>query len=247
MENVQLVDDGSGWYYLTGELVNTGSQWAHINSLAGAVLDDSNSVLSADWTDTFTTELAPAGDATGRDRTPFEINFPNPGGGTQWQLFTDVNVTANVTDYPMVLTLTNGYVDQYGSFHVVGWITNNSGQPLDTMVVAGLYSADGMVLDSGYAFVPVPVKPGAAAPFNISSFSGVNNRSDKTSLVSTYSTQFDTWFTSPVSYDFVDLSADGETVQKDGATWTFSGSVTNTSDKSLTGVTVVAMVMDTQN
>ncbi len=56
-ENVQLVDDGSGWYYLTGELVNTGSQWAHINSMAGAVLDDSRKILSADWT------------ATSRDRT----------------------------------------------------------------------------------------------------------------------------------------------------------------------------------
>jgi hypothetical protein len=36
-------------------------------------------------------------------------------------------------------------------------------------------------------------------------------------------------------------------VQKDGATWTFNGNIINTSDKSLSGATVVVMVIDAQN
>jgi hypothetical protein len=246
-EHVQLMDDGSGWYYLTGELVNTGSQWAHINSLAGAVLDDTNNVLSADWTNTYTTELAPTGDALSRDRTPFKVSFPNPGGSTQWTLYWDAVVTDKVTDYPMDVKVTNSYYDQYGSAHLVGWITNNSDQPLDSLVVAGLYAADGTVLDASYAFVPVPMKPGAATPFNISSFGSVNYSKDQASLEKSYSAQTDTGFTSPPSSEFVDLTATGETVQKDGSTWTFSGIVSNTSGKNLSGSTVVVMVMDAQN
>jgi hypothetical protein len=246
-ENILLTDDESGWLFLTGKLVNTGNQWAHINGLAGAILDDSNKLLSANWTSTYTTELAPAGDSNSRDRTPFAIKIPNPSGGTQWQLYKDVDVTENVIDFPMEISISNGYSDQYGSYHVVGWITNNSDQPLDTLVVAGLYSSDTTVLDSSYAFVPVPVIPGGTAPFNVSSFDGVNGNQDQISIVSTFSAQFDNWFTSPSLYDFVELSATGETVQKDGSSWTFNGTVTNSSDKSLSRITVMVKVMDSQN
>lgn len=246
-ENVQLVDDGSGWYFLTGDLVNTGSQWAHINGLAGAVLDDSNKILSADWTTTFTTELAPTGDPNSRDRTPFEIDFPNPGSGTQWHIYTDVNIAENAVDYPIEVKVTNTYFDQFGYARIIGWVTNNSDQSLDSLVVAGLYSSDGTALDASYSFVPVPINPGVAVPFSISSFASVNHNPNLAALVSTYSTRFDPWFTSPTSNEFLDLSDTDGTVQKDGATWTFDGSVTNTSDMSMSGITVVAMVMDSQN
>jgi hypothetical protein len=245
-EDVQLTDDGSGWYYLTGELVNTGTQWAHINSLAGAVLDDSNNLLSTDWTSTFSTELAPAGDSQGRDKTPFEINFPNPGNSTQWSLYWDADVIDSVTDYSLDVKVTDFYFDQYGSAHLVGWVTNNSSQSLDSMVVGGLYGADGTVLDSSYAFVPIPLKPGVAAPFNISSFGSVNYNSSQAALVKSTTAQIDSWFTSPLSTESVDLVYANQTIQSDGATWTFGGDVTNTSGKKLSGITVVVMISDAQ-
>jgi hypothetical protein len=246
-QKVQLVDDGSGWFYLTGELVNKGSQWAHINSLAGGVLDDSNILLSANWTSTYTTELAPAGDALGRDRTPFEINFPNPNGSTQWKLYWDADVTDSVTDYPIEVKVTNLYFDQNGSAHLIGWMTNNSDQPLDSLVIAGLHSADGTVLDSAYSYVPVPMKPGAPVPFSVIEFGSVNSNPNQASLVRNASAQPDPWFTSPPTFEFVDLTATDESIQKNGATWTFNGEVTNSSGKDLSGATVVVMVMDSQN
>jgi hypothetical protein len=246
-ENVQLVDDGHGWYYLTGELVNTGTKWAHINNLAGAVLDDSNHLLSTDWTASFATELAPTGDASGRDRTPFEINFPNPIGATKWHVYLDADVTDSVIDYPLGVTISNTYFDQYGSFHVVGWVANNSDKLLDSLVVAGVYGVDKTVLDSSYSFVPIPVKPGAKAAFGVSSFSSINYNPNQASLVSTTTIQADPWFTYPPTNDVVDLTASGENITKNGATWTFDGSVVNTSNKSLSGATVVVMIMDAQN
>jgi hypothetical protein len=246
-ENVQLVDNGQGWYYLTGELVNTGSKWAHINSLAGAVKDDSSHVLSADWTASYATELAPAGDSAGRDRTPFEINFPNPGGATKWHVYLDADVTTTVIDYPLGVTITNTYFDQYGSFHVVGWLANNSDKLLDSLTVAGVYGADKTVLDASYSFVPIPVKPGSNAAFGVSSFSNINYNPNQASLVSTTTIQADPWFTSPPTNDVVDLAASGENITKTGATWAFDGNVVNTSTKSLSGASVVVMIMDAQN
>jgi hypothetical protein len=246
-ENIQIVDDGAGGFYLTGRLVNKGSQWVHIKGLAGGVLDDSNTLLTANWTSTYTTELAPAGDTLGRDKTPFEISFPEPEGGTQWRLFVDADAIDNVTDYALALTLTNGYFDQNRSYHVVGWITNNSSQSLDSLVIAGLYSEDGTVLDASYAFVPIPIKPGASAPFSVSSFESINFNLNQASQVSTNTAQFDTWFTIPTPYEFVDLTPSRENVQKDVTSWTITGYVTNSSGRSLSGETVVCMVMDGQN
>jgi hypothetical protein len=246
-ENIQIVDDGSGRIYLTGELVNTGNQWAHINSLAGGVLDDANNLLSADWTVTFTTELAPAGDPLGRNRTPFEIDFPNPGGGTQWKLYYDADMTENVIDYPIEIKVTNYYIDENASAHLIGWITNKSDQPLDSLVVAGLYAEDGTVLDSSYAFIPVPIEPGLAAPFNISTFWKVNNNPDLSSQVNAYSIQYDPWFTSITTNEYVELSATGEIVEKVGGTWTFNGDVPNSSGRNLSGATVAILIMDGQN
>lgn len=248
-ENVQIVDNGSGWYYLTGELVNKGTQWARINYLAGAILDTSNNVLSADQTITYTTELAPAGDTSGGDRTPFEINFPNPGGSAtpNWNLYWDTDVIDNANLYPVTTNITNGYVDQYGAQHIVGWVTNHSNQALTSLVVAGLYDQVGIALDASYSNLAIPLKAGEAIPFSILTFGNVDNDPAQAAQVRTFTAQVDPGNTALLNYEFVELAANGETIQKDGATWTISGSVTNTSNQQLSSATVVVAVMDAQN
>jgi hypothetical protein len=247
-ENVQLVDNGLGLYYLTGKIINTGSRWAHIQGLAGGVLDDSNNLLSANLATTYTTELAPAGDPNGFDRTPFEITFPIPGGSTKWQLYLDADATDIVTNYPLEMKITSTYFDQEGSANIVGWVTNNSTQTLMVShMVGGLYAGDGTVLDAGNSIVPVPVKPGESAPFSISEFGLVNHDSNQIALVQTCSAQYDPYFTFPSSFESVDLTAVPDPIQQDNATWIFSGTVTNSSGRNLSGITVTAMIMDSQN
>ncbi len=65
--------------------------------------------------------------------------------------------------------------------------------------------------------------------------------------MNTTSIQADPWFTYPPTNDVVDLAASGEAVTKNTSTWTFEGNVVNTSDKSLSGATVVVMISDAQN
>jgi len=248
-ENVQLVDNGTGWFYLTGDLVNKGTEWAHIKSLAGAVLDASNNVLSADWTATYATELAPTGDPSGGDRSPFEINFPNPGGSSTspWSLYWDTEVVDNASTYPVTATITNGYVDQYGAQHIVGWVTNHSNQPLTSSVVAGLYDQGGIAMDASYSYLPIPMKAGSAVPFSVSTFSNVDNNPTQAALVRTFTAQIDPWNTASPNYKFIELTPGGESIKNDGATWTVDGSVTNTSNQKLNSATAVVSIMDTQN
>jgi hypothetical protein len=247
-ENVQLYDDGNGTYYLTGKLVNLSGNWAHIKSLAGGVMGDTNNVLSANLASIYTTELAPAGDANGYDRTPFEITFPFPVGATKWQLYWDADIIELSSDFPLQITITNTYFDQDGSARIFGWISNNSSQTLDgTQVVAGLYASDGTVVDAGNSIVPVPIRAGASIPFGISEFGIVNHNSAQASLVQSCSAQIDPYYITPALMETIDLAAGSETVQKDGSIWTFNGNVINTSGRNLSRITVVAMVLDATN
>jgi len=247
-ENVQIIDNGAGWYYLTGDLVNKGAAWARVNGLAGAILDASNNVLSADQTITFTTELAPAGDPSGGDRTPFEINFPNPGGSPapNWNLYWDTDVIDNANVYALTTNITNGYVDQYGAQHIVGWVTNHSSQTLTSLVVAGLYNQAGIALDASSSNLAIPLKAGEAIPFNVTTFGNVDNNPAQAAQVRTFTAQVDPGDTALPDYEFVELAAGGETIQKDGATWTIAGSVANTSNQLLSSATVVTAVLDAQ-
>jgi hypothetical protein len=246
--NVQIVSDNSGTYYLSGELVNQGDQWAHINNLAGGVLNDANDVLSAGQTGTYASELAPTGDASSRDRTPFVVDFPDPGGNvSQWSMWWDAEVDSSAMDYPVAVNLTNGYFDDFGDFHVVGTLTNNSDQPLNTIAVAGLYGADGTVLDADYAFSPYPLPVGVAVPFDISYFGNVNYNQTQANLVDSYTVQVDEWNTYPPSYDNVNLSSTNETIEKDSAQWTVNGTFVNSSTSNVDGATVLVAVYDAQN
>lgn len=247
-QNVNIVEDGYGNYYLTGELVNLSNQWVHISGLAGGVLDDANNVLSADWTTTFIAELAPTGDAELRDITPFAVDFPIPTQeATQWSIWWDVAVSSNVIDYPLTVTVTNSYFDDYGDVHLVGYVENGYDSALTTILVGGLYDVDGVTLDAGYTFLGAPMAAGGTMPFDISYFGGVNYIEEQAALIDAYLVNYDPWSTYEPFYEIVDLTYSGETVSKSGASWTVSGTFTNSSDQNLTDVVVMVAVFDSSD
>jgi hypothetical protein len=248
VENTQLVDDGQGTLYLTGELVNQGSQWAHINTLAGAALDNKDAVVSTDWTSTYTTELAPTGDQAGRDRTPFVISFPSPSGveAAQWVTYVDADVIDAPTEYPIQIELSNTYFDSWGDFHIVALLTNTGSDNLKTIVVAGLYADDNTVLDADWSFAPIVLSPGESVPVDISSFSSVNYSDTQAGRVSTFTVQTDPYSTYPSLYDVVVLSTKNDQVQKNSDSWTITGDVTNTSSQKLSSETVIVAIYDGQ-
>jgi len=245
--NVQIIDNGSGWFYLSGDLLNQSNQWVRVDGLAGAVLDASGKVLSAGWSGTFSSTLAPAGDVNGRDRTPFLIAFANPGPEVSlWRVYWDATVDNSLTDYPIQSAVTNSYFDQYGSYHLVGWATNLADQPLTVMLVSGLSSESGSVVDASVNTLPVPIAPGASQPFNISSFSNVNFDVDQASLVRNHQILVDLLYTSPPNSQTLELVPEQEQVTRDVSTWLVSGSFTNSTDRVLRDAIAVVEVLDPQ-
>jgi len=248
VENDQLVDDGQGTLYLSGELVNLSSQWAHINTLAGAALDNNDVVMSTDWTSTYTTELAPTGDQEERDRTPFVISFPSPSGveAAQWVIYVDADVVDAPTEYPIQSELPNNYFDSWGDFHIVALLTNTGSDNLNTIVVAGLYADDNTVLDADWSFVPIVLSPGESVPVDISAFSSVNYSDTQAGRVSTFTVQTDPYSTYPSTYEVVALTTKNDQVQKNSDSWTITGDVTNTSSQKLSSETVIVAIYDGQ-
>jgi len=85
----------------------------------------------------------------------------------------------------------NGYVDQYGAQHIVGWVTNHSSQTLTSLVVAGFYNQAGIALDASSSNLAIPLKAGEAIPFNVTTFGNVDNNPAQAAQVRTFTAQVD--------------------------------------------------------
>ena len=247
-ENIQLVDDNKGTLYLTGNLVNTGNRWVSIHSLAGAVVGGSENPLAAGSSFVHLGMLAPAGDSEQRDRTPFVISIPSPGPGqVDWRIYWDADLADAPPDYAIGVNFTNTYYDQEGSYHIVGYVTNNTSEALAPLLVAGLSAEDGTVLDAAYSFHAITVEPGEGVPFDLSYFGSVNSNPTESARVRNFTVQVDPARTKPPTAQPVDLTAIGEQTEKNGAVWTFTGDVTNTTNNNLSGVTVIVAIKDAQD
>ncbi len=244
VEHLTLTDDGRGALYLTGEILNAGSEWVRIHALAGGVLDAEGVLLSADWTPVFMTMLAPAGDIGGRDRTPFVVQFPHPGAGARTPtVYLDADLSDPPPAAPVAVDNTNAYFDQYGAYHLVGALTNQTDRPLDLVLVAGLYAADGTVLDAAAQPLPLTLLPGERLPFEVSSFSSLDFNPALAGRLLSHAVRVDAGRLSGPQAP-VRLVTSGDQVTQAGSTLTVSGAVTNASGGPLAQITVLAALVD---
>jgi hypothetical protein len=250
VQNVRRVDGGDGFLYLSGELVNLESQWVRVWNLAGAVSDESDTIRAASDVSPFHRgDLAPAGDSQGREVTPFVIQVPNPGIAAEKDLFFYYTELSSPPEIWPEAQMTNPYADSLGGYHVVGWVTNPGSSECIPKVFAALYGRDGSVLDVGYDFFSfMSLMPGDKLPFDTATFYYRGKPLD-TSLVDHIVVQVDGCgggeaFESALA--FVSLETSDEQVQKDGANWTLTGSVRNTSERKLRDIGVRAAVLDSK-
>jgi hypothetical protein len=245
IEHLTMTDDGRGMLYLTGEILNVGNEWVQIHALAGGVLDAEGMLHSADWTPVFMSMLAPAGDIAGRDRTPFVIQLPHPGAGAR---IPTVYLDADLADAPPPLLVavdnTNAYFDQYGGYHIVGALTNQTAQPLNLVLVAGLYAADGTVLDAAVQPVPLTLEPGERTPFEIASFTSLDFNPSLAGQLMSHSVRVDPARIASPTATPVRLATSGDRVSLAGSTLVVSGAVVNSSAAPLARITVLATLVD---
>lgn len=240
VENAQLFNDG-GSFYLTGELVNKSDKPAYVEDLAGAIFSSQGEIMGADWTTTVAYYLTPAGDSSGMDRTPFviSINGPEDIPHDKWELYVDAIESKSYEVPELYVAFTNNYFDDMGSFHIVGTLENRDpNRTFSTYLLAGLYDANGVVVDAVSTSLPMYITPGQLMVFDTTYFSVVDWYQSQADLVDTFTVQLDPYWTYESPYDVVALEATNVNQTLEGATATFTGDVTNSSGKELSWISV---------
>src|SRR5215216_3235671 len=155
VQNVNLTETDNGDIIITGEMVNLSSEEVELESMAGAVLDESKNILAANFTLTYSHYMYPAGDPQGRDRSPFIVQLYGPIANiAHWKVYAR-GVTSNkdLSD-DMDIQVSTSYVDAYGTYHLVGTLTNNGSSQISPSLIGGLYSSEKTLFDVASLNVP---------------------------------------------------------------------------------------------
>ena len=244
VENTQLLNLGDGDYYLTGEVVNQSDEPVVMHNMAGALMDANNQAAAVNHAYYYSHSLAAAGNKDGMDRSPFIIGFNGPADSnlTEFQVFLDP--IQPFEDYPieMNVSLSHFYFDEYGSLHLVGVVENKGLTVQSGTLVAGVYDANGIVLDAGTDYVGFYLEPNTSIPFDANSFSIIYWNDELVNRADNYTVQVDPYYSDEPYGQVVPLETFTITENLNGSYWEFSGELTNDSGKELGwGVAVVAV------
>jgi hypothetical protein len=248
VQNVQMLSDGSGSLYITGEIVNQDSQAAQLASYAVAALDSSGNVVAATDSGALTRLLAPAGDSSGNDRTAFSFQLASPGDVAKSPaVYLDAIQPGLYTPSKVTVQVTNAYFDSNKDYHIVGTMTNNDQTTLTVRLVAGLYAKDGTPLDADTLDSAFDLANGQSVPFDFNSFSVVGSLSDQAAKLDHYTVQVDPYWTFASGNGIVSIqTANDKKTDNGNGQWEIKGMVTNTAGKELGSATVVVGVYDAQ-
>lgn len=244
-ENVFMTTTSGGNVVITGELINHSSKPVDVQTLAGVVFDEAGTALAANSSLTYSRYLYPAGDQQGRDRGPFMIRVYGPlPTAKRFEVHSRAieNTTPPTTD--VTVQVSNAYFDGYGTYHLLGTVTNNGASQISPAVIAGLSSADKTVFDATSTNIPLYLNAGESAPFDLTSFETVNTLSPEDATAAEKVVQPDFYWTYSTSYDVVALDARNIKITHDGAYWTIKGNVVNTSAQKLSSISAVIMFRD---
>lgn len=244
--HTRVVANDSGSVFLTGELLNPTSSTVKISSLAGALRTADGRLWAANATTDFSGLLAPAGDPGGGDRTPFVIGIDAPPqAGTDAAFYVDAEAAEPHTAPDLTLQVANRFADEYDDLHLAVTVTNNGAQTLTIRLVAGLYAADGTVLDSATATTPIYAAPGATVPVTFDYFNSLNRQIDDQALIDRVSVQIDPQWTYPIPYPVALIQTTDEVKEPVGpAQYSFRGQVVNNSNAGLTSATLILAIYD---
>ncbi len=246
VENTNLAVDKYGTIYLTGELVNESNEPVSVNGLAGVLLAEDGTALAADSSYNVARYLAAAGDAGGNDRSPFSISLDGPAPDADSRIFfVDVDKTDEIdTTADLTVSIKNNYLDDYSSVHLAAVVTNSGDTVLSVGLVAGVYAADGTVLDAAYTSVQIYIGPGESVPVNFDNFYTINGDDDLIAEIDSFTVQFDPYWTYESSSEVEALETANETSENSDGYVTFTGDVVNSSTSDISSATVLLALLD---
>ncbi len=229
--------------YLAGEVINNSADPVQVNGIAGTLVDASGKVVTASTAYPYLNHIEPGKSG------PFVMMFDAPTGQaaslTSYNLYTDAVITDPVTTYDLTLSDEHyKYLDSFGDMHLIGSVTNNSSVELSVYLVAGIYDANGNVIDANSVYMPVPLAPGETLPYDFDIWGSVDYVSEAYAAASQYQIFFD-WYSIYETFSpAYNISTSDDTNTFDGSTATFSGNVLNNSGRDLDSATVIVALYD---
>jgi len=128
----------------------------------------------------------------------------------------------------------------HGGTHLISEIKNTSERTFSVQILAGLYGSTGSVMDVSRHPLPVDLLPGEGIPFDVAGFDLLNGWADQLAKLDHFTIQVDPAQIVPSQRAWVTLQPEGVQAVSDGqGSWTFSGSVTNTTGADLQRIVVI--------
>ena len=241
--HVNMVVDDDGEVHVTGMLLNNGDIPIKIGGLAGATFDTNGALVSADGYNVLMRYLDPGEDG------PFRVTITGPAGGmadVDYQLYADVEVSDPEDYYELTFSPLNYYIDVYGSFHLVGEVTNNSEEILGIELIAAIFDSnrednpDALAIDAASTSPPIyGVAPGETVPFDFDFWGPLNYKTGSTDLVEYYAIRWDPYWTWTSSTEYVPLSTNNDIHEFDDYGGEFTGQVVNDTDAAVDGAVII--------
>jgi hypothetical protein len=246
VENLAFVVDDNGDTHITGELFNNTSEPAFINSLAGATFDASGQIVSADFYNVSVRYLDP------NDSGPFRISITGPQAGVDeidhYEVYVDAETDLEIEPARIIISDAFNYLDFFENLHLVGEITNQDERYLNIRLIAGIYDAQGSVLDAAYVDLPISsIAPGERVPFDFDVWGPLNFTAGLFDAAETYSIQVDGYWTWETDIRTIDLATRDDQSEYDTFDITYSGSVVNDSGGMVSNTTILIALRDIQS
>lgn len=228
--------------YLAGVVFNKTNEPVQINDIAGTLWDGSGKLVSSSSAYPFLSYVEPNGSS------PFVMMFDTPLGEapslTNYKLYIDAVSTDPISTYDITLSEThNKYQDSNGDMHLVGSVTNNTTEPLNIYLVAGMYDKDGNCIDANVVYMPMPVNPGETFPYDFSVWGAVDYVPTAYEEAVNYQVFVDWLSTFEADPTYI-LSTKDDANTYDGLAAHFTGNVVNSSGQDLTTALVSVSFYD---
>jgi hypothetical protein len=229
--------------HLVGEIVNNSDQLIEISSLAAALFDSEGKIVTAggDYVLVHTLDIGESG--------PFRFSLSAPPDITEdltdYQFYAEAAPGSQEVEYPVSFSEHYQYLDAYGDYHLVGQVTNDSDQALNLSLVAGVYDADGKILDASTAYLPFyALAPGDTASYDVSGWGPIQFIPEIFEAVVDYQVMVDWYWSWNTELNTIDVDADEPSITFSEYDSMVSGKITNNTGAALESITVVVEFYD---
>jgi hypothetical protein len=157
--------DSIGYYHVSGEVQNSGSEAVHYVEVVATFYNSSNVVVATDFTFSDVDVILP-----GR-KSPFDVLLTDSTQAAKVDHYSLAAMYSTTNAIPKALEILSysSYTDTYGYMHVVGEIRNNGAANATFVeVIATFYGLTGKVVATDFTFAdPHDLQPNQVAPFEV--------------------------------------------------------------------------------